>query len=90
MPPNASVSVANLNAFLSQVASDEALHTKLQAAAGFDDIVTLAAAHGHSLNKAEILRAHAETLAQAPDHALSGINSWGDALMHCFGATDAD
>jgi predicted ribosomally synthesized peptide with nif11-like leader len=82
------VSVANLNAFLSQVSSDEALRSKLHAAAGFDDIVTLAAAHGHSLDKAEILRA--ETLAKAPDHALSGINSWGDALMHCFGATDAD
>jgi predicted ribosomally synthesized peptide with nif11-like leader len=84
------VSVVNLQAFLSKVAGDQALRDKLQAAAGVDDIVTLAAAHGHDLDKAAILRAHAETLAQAPDHALSGINSWGDALMHCFGATEAD
>ncbi|MEY2643533.1 MAG: hypothetical protein RLZZ611_182 [Cyanobacteriota bacterium] len=84
------MSVVNLQAFLSKVAGDQALRDKLQAAAGVDDIVTLAAAHGHDLDKAAILRAHAETLAQAPDHALSGINSWGDALMHCFGATEAD
>ncbi len=84
------MSVVNLQAFLSKVAGDQALRDKLQAAAGVDDIVTLAAAHGHDLDKAAILRAHAETLAQAPDHALSGINSWGDALMHCFGATDED
>ena len=84
------MSVVNLQAFLSKVAGDQALRDKLQAAAGVDDIVTLAAAHGHDLDKAAILRTHAETLAQAPDHALSGINSWGDALMHCFGATEAD
>ena len=84
------MSVVNLQAFLSKVAGDQALRDKLQAAAGVDDIVTLAAAHGHDLDKAAILRVHAETLAQAPDHALSGINSWGDALMHCFGATEAD
>jgi predicted ribosomally synthesized peptide with nif11-like leader len=84
------MSVANLEAFLSKVAGDSALRDKLQAAAGVDDIVSLAAAHGHDLDKAAILRAHAETLAKAPEHALGRINSWGDALMHCFGATDAD
>ena len=29
-------------------------------------------------------------VAAAPDHALEAVNSWGDALMHCFGASDRD
>jgi hypothetical protein len=33
-----------------------------------------------------LLREHAKALSDAPDHALKGINSWADALMHCFGA----
>jgi hypothetical protein len=55
-----------------------------------DDIVDLAAAHGHSVDKASVLRAHGEALSSAGEPELKGINSWGDALMHCFGATDAD
>ena len=51
-----------------------------------DDIVDLAAAHGHSVDKASVLRAHGEALSSASDHQLKAINSWGDALMHCFGA----
>jgi len=84
------MSVADLQAFLSKVSSDQALRSKLHAASGFDDIVTLAADHGHSLDKASVLRAHGEALAGASDVQLKGINSWGDALMHAFGATDAD
>lgn len=30
------------------------------------------------------------TLAQAPNHALSGNNSLGNVLMQCFGAGEAD
>ena len=26
----------------------------------------------------------------AKDHELAAINSWGDALMHCFGASEND
>jgi hypothetical protein len=55
-----------------------------------DDIVDLAAAHGHSVDKASVLRAHGEALSGASDHQLKGINSWGDALMHCFGATEEE
>lgn len=84
------MSVADLNAFLSKVSNDEALRQKLHAAFGLDDIVDLAAAHGHSLDKATLLRAHGEALTKASDHELKGINNWGDALMHCFGATEAD
>ncbi|MEB3168088.1 MAG: Nif11-like leader peptide family natural product precursor [Synechococcaceae cyanobacterium] len=84
------MSVADLNAFLSKVKNDEALRQKLHAASGMDDIVDLAAAHGHSVDKASVLRAHGEVLSGSSDHELKGINSWGDALMHCFGATDAD
>jgi predicted ribosomally synthesized peptide with nif11-like leader len=52
------MSVADLQAFLSKVSSDEALRSKLHVASRFDDIVTLAADHGHSVDKASVLRAH--------------------------------
>jgi predicted ribosomally synthesized peptide with nif11-like leader len=81
------VSVADLKAFLSKVEGDEALRQKLHAATGMDDIVDLAAAHGHSVDKASVLRAHGEAVSGASDHVLQSINSWGDALMHAFGAT---
>nr|WP_254896298.1 Nif11-like leader peptide family natural product precursor [Synechococcus sp. HK05] len=84
------VSVANLKAFLEKAQSDEDLRQKLHAATGMDDIVDLAAAHGHSVDKASVLRAHGEALSGASDHELKAINSWGDALMHCFGATEEE
>lgn len=84
------VSVADLKAFISKVKTDEALRQKLHAATGMNDIVDLAAAHGHSVDKASVLRAHGEALSKASDHDLKGINSWGDALIHCFGATEAE
>ena len=80
------MSVAYLKAFLAKVEDDEGLRQKLHAASGMDDIVDLAAAHGHSVDKASVLRAHGEALSSASDHQLNAINSWGDALMHCFGA----
>lgn len=80
------MSVADLKAFLAKVEDDEGLRQKLHAASGMDDIVDLAAAHGHSVDKASVLRAHGEALSSASDHQLKAINSCGDALMHCFGA----
>lgn len=84
------VSLAALQTFLAKVSNDEALRDKLHAAAGFDDVVALAADHGHSLDKAQVLREHAKVLSGAKDHELAAINSWGDALMHCFGVTDSE
>lgn len=84
------MSVADLKAFLSKAKADEGLRQKLHAATGMDDIVDLAASYGHSVDKASVLRAHGEVLNGASDHELKGINSWGDALMHCFGATEED
>jgi hypothetical protein len=84
------VSQSALAAFAASVGADPQLRQKLDAAAGLDDVVSIAEAHGHSFNKATLLRAHAAAVAAAPDHALEGVNSWGDALMHCFGASDRD
>jgi hypothetical protein len=42
------------------------------------------------VDKASVLRAHGEALSAASDHQLKAINSWGDALMHCFGASEND
>lgn len=79
-----------LQAFVASVGADPQLQQKLDAASGLDDVVAIAQAHGHSFSKATLLRAHAAAVAAAPDHALEGLNSWGDALMHCFGASDRD
>ena len=84
------MSVADLQAFLGKVAKDEALRDRLHAASGLNAVVDLAAEHGHSIDKASVLRAHGQALSSASDQQLSGIDSWGDALMHAFGATDAD
>ena len=84
------MSLASIKSFVSRVAGDGALRDKLHAAAGVDDIVAIAAAHGHEIDKTVLLREHAKVLATAQDHELAGINSWGDALMHCFGATEND
>ena len=84
------MSVADLKAFLSKVEDDEDLRQKLHAASGMDDIVDLAAAHGHSVDKASVMRAQGEALSSASDHELKAINSWGDALMHCFGAHEEE
>ncbi len=84
----ASVSAADLHAFLAKVGNDESLRSKIHAAAGVNDILDLAASHGFSLHKPSVIRAHAEALAQASDHQLERVNTWGDALMHCFGATE--
>ncbi|MEB3202684.1 MAG: Nif11-like leader peptide family RiPP precursor [Synechococcus sp.] len=84
------MSLASIRSFVSRVAGDSALRDKLHAAAGVDDIVAIAAAHGHAIDKTVLLREHAKALGTAKDHELAGINSWGDALMHCFGATEED
>lgn len=79
-----------LQAFAASVGADPQLRQKLDAAAGLDDVVSIAESHGHNFSKATLLRAHAAAVAAAPDHALEAVNSWGDALMHCFGASDQD
>ncbi len=84
------MSLPALQAFVSSAAADEQLRQKLHAATGLDDVVDLASSHGHDFSKATLLKAHAEAISKAPDHALEAINSWGDALMYAFGASDKD
>jgi predicted ribosomally synthesized peptide with nif11-like leader len=84
------MSIASIQAFVASVADDTALRDKLQAAAGVDDIVAIASEHGHVIDKTVLLREHAKALSSAKDHELAAINSWGDALMHCFGASEND
>jgi len=84
------VSLNALQAFVSSAAADEQLRKKLESSMGLTDVVDLAHSHGHDFSKATLLKAHAEAIGKAPDHALEAINSWGDALFHAFGATDKD
>jgi len=88
-PPTA-VTLNALQAFDSSAAADDQLRQKLHADSGLDDVVDLASSQGHEFSKATLLKAHAEAISKAPDHALEAITSWGDALMHAFGATDKD
>ena len=83
------MSLRSRAACCSIVSSDGALRSQLHAAAGVDDIVDMAASHGHQLDKTVLLREQAKAVGSAPDHVLQGINSWGDALMHAFGAERA-
>ena len=83
------MSVASLEAFCAIVSSDGALRGQVHTAAGVDDIVALAAKHGHDLDKTVLLREHDRAISTASDNVLRGINSWGDALMHAFGAEQA-
>ena len=78
------MSVASIQAFVARVAGDAALRDKLHAAAGVDDIVAMAAEHGHAIDKTVLLREHAKALGSAKDHELAAINSWGDALLWSY------
>jgi predicted ribosomally synthesized peptide with nif11-like leader len=82
------MSLSALRSFSASVSADEQLRDKLHAAAGVDDVLTIAAAHGHSLDKAVLLREQGKALASAEEHQLSSINSWGDALLHAFGSSE--
>lgn len=84
------MSLASLQAFAAAVSRDDSLRQKIHQAAGVDDLVTIAASHGHALDKGVLLREHARAVVDAHDDDLHRINSWGDALMHAFGATDKD
>ena len=84
------MTLSAIKAFVASASSDDQLRQKLHQATGLDDLVSLAESHGHVLSKSALLKAQAEALIASPDHALEGINSWGDALMHCFGASAED
>ncbi|MCX5944003.1 MAG: Nif11-like leader peptide family natural product precursor [Cyanobacteria bacterium] len=82
------MSLDAIKAFAALVHSDSELQAHVLGASSADDVVALAASRGHSFSKASFLREHAKAIHGADDHALNGINSWGDALMHAFGASD--
>jgi predicted ribosomally synthesized peptide with nif11-like leader len=86
----ATVSQSALESFVAKVRADLTLRQKVEAATSIDAVVAIAQDHGENFSKTTLLRAHAAAVAAAPDHALEGLNSWGDALMHCFGASDQD
>ena len=82
------MSLSALRAFAASVTADDQLRNKLHAATGLDDVVTIAASHGHTVDKTVLLREHGKALATAQDHELASINSWGDALLHAFGSSE--
>lgn len=82
------MSLSALRSFAASVTADGQLRDKLHAATGVDDVLTIAAAHGHSLDKTVLLREQGKALAAGLDHELAVINSWGDALLHAFGSSE--
>ncbi len=82
------MSLSALRAFVASVSNDSQLRDKLHAATGLDDVVSIAAAHGHNVDKSVLLREHGKALVSAQDHELEAINNWGDALLHAFGSSE--
>jgi len=82
------MSLSALRAFAASVSGDAQLRDKQHAATGLDDVVSIAAAHGHTVDKSVLLREHGKALVSAHDHQLEAINSWGDALLHAFGSSE--
>jgi predicted ribosomally synthesized peptide with nif11-like leader len=78
------VSIDALKAFAALVHADSDLQAHVKGATSANEVVALAASHGHQFTKATLLREHAKAVHSADDHTLEGINSWGDALIHAF------
>jgi predicted ribosomally synthesized peptide with nif11-like leader len=82
------VPLPSLEVFVAHVAEDPALREKLSVAAGPDEVVRIAAEQGHPISKDDLLKAHADAVATAPEHA--PINSCWEALRYSFGISDDD
>jgi predicted ribosomally synthesized peptide with nif11-like leader len=82
------VSLPSLQVFVAHVAGDPALREKLRVAAGPDEVVRIAAEQGHPISKEDLLKAHADAVAAAPEQ--TPINSWWEALEYAFGIHEDD
>jgi len=82
------VSLDAIKAFAALVHADSDLQAHVKGASSASEVVALAASRGHQFSKATLLREHAKAVHGADDSALEGIDSWGDALMHAFGAPE--
>jgi predicted ribosomally synthesized peptide with nif11-like leader len=82
------MSIDAIRAFAALVHADSDLKAHVKGANSANEVVALAASHGHQFTKASLLRQHAQALHSADDSTLEGINSWGDALMHALGASE--
>ncbi len=82
------VVLPSLRLFAVHVAADPALREQLRVAAGPEEVVRIAAEQGHPISKEDLLQAHADAEAAAPDQA--PINSWWEALKYAFGISDDD
>ncbi|MCP9849748.1 Nif11-like leader peptide family natural product precursor [Cyanobium sp. Morenito 9A2] len=84
------MSRASLHAFSALLAADQQLREKVSQAKGPGEVVALAGEHGHAFSQATLLRHQASTMGGAEDDHLERLDTWGDALLHSFGVSDAD
>jgi predicted ribosomally synthesized peptide with nif11-like leader len=82
------VTLPSLQDFAAHVAGDPALRDKLRAAVGPEEVVRIAAEQGHAICKEDLLQAHADAVAAAPQQA--PLNSWWEALEYAFGISEDD
>ncbi len=82
------MSLDAIKAFAALVHADSELQAHVKGASTANEVVALAASRGHQFTKVTLLREHAKAIHSADDHALEGINSWGDALIHAFGVPE--
>ena len=74
------MSVDAIKAFAALVHADSDLQAHVLGASSANEVVALAASRGHQFTKATLLREHAKAIHSADDHALEGINSWGEVV----------
>jgi len=84
------MSESALAAFASSVSSDPQLRQKLDAATGLDERRGNRPDPWPQLQQGHPAAGPCQRRGRRTRSTLEGLNSWGDALMHCFGASDND
>ena len=77
------MSQANLDRFLDEARKNLALSDKVRAARSHEELVRLAAEHGHQISKPSLMRHHLHRLAGRSDDELEAI--FANLFDHDFG-----
>jgi len=79
------VSESALIAFASLVQSDSQVREQVRQAPSPQHVVNLATEKGHEFTQATLMKMQADRMKHVHDDHLNGAQSWGEALILCFG-----